>query len=140
MQMNVPNGVQMNMANPNEMQMAMANSNGMQMNMNGLSGSPVLTMQTSDGQIINVGKQMGVQMMSRKKRSPQFGKFGNFGSQIGQQIDGSTNFNFGPMPAMNWPAGMGMEMPRMGGGGQFNNFNSQIGQQIAGRKKNDLHN
>merc|ERR1712077_107837 len=97
MQMNVPNGVQMNLANPNEMQMAMANSNGMQMNMNGLSGSPVVTMQTSDGQIINVGKQMGVQMMSRKKRSPQ-GTFGNWGSQIGQQIDSSTKFNFGPMP------------------------------------------
>merc|ERR1712024_35416 len=106
MQMNMPNEMQMNMANPNEMQMAMANPNGMQMamanpngmqmNMNGLSGSPVLTMQTSDGQIINVGKQMGVQMMSRKKRSPQ-GTFGNWRSQIGQQIDSSTKFNFGPM-------------------------------------------
>merc|ERR1711881_251226 len=77
-------------------------------------------------------------MMSRKKRSAQFGGgsgFNNWGSQIGQQIDSSTKFNFGPMPAINWNGGMGMGMPPMGGGGQFNNFNSQIGQQVAGRKK-----
>merc|ERR1711881_657205 len=130
-----PNLMGMNVAGQNGIQMSMANPNEMQMNMNGLSGTPLLTtfpttMQTSDGQIINVGKQMGVQMMSRKKRSAQIS---NVGSQIGQQIDGSTIFNFSPMPKIDWNMLMGM--PHFGGGGQFNNYGSQIGQQVANRKK-----
>merc|ERR1712241_1158103 len=80
------------------------------------------------GQFNNFNSQVG-QQVGRKKRSAQFAKFLNVGSQIGQQIDGSTSFNFGPMPTMNWPVTMGM--PHMGGGGQFNNFNSQVGQQVA---------
>merc|ERR1712029_1270596 len=69
--------------------------------------------------------------MGRKKRSPQFW---NGGSQVGQQYDQSTRFNFGPMPKMDWS-----NLPRFptmagGGGSTFTNIGSQIGQQF-GRKK-----
>merc|ERR1719270_3045828 len=69
--------------------------------------------------------------MGRKKRSPQFW---NGGSQVGQQIDQSTRFNFGPMPKMDWSNPPRFPAMAGGVGSTFTNIGSQIGQQF-GRKK-----